>query len=256
MRESIKVIRCCSIISLIFLVLTYAVTVNSEGHFISIDSIWISNNFLITIFGGVFASMLVIVLCEIRKYLSAKTNTEQYLFFQSVYLYQALMQMKTYIEDYVNHYEWRIPENLFDESIRMIQCEMNALQLTDYVTFKYSNDSLMAEHGRFRIEALPKMQPVLQSGIRLKIAINKAIIDNLEKQLETHIYPTSSKQITSENLWVSRALNYELEIVSSSVLLVDSYIIALDNYCNKRFKWDEVKEKLVFMHLGDNNTSA
>ena len=161
MRESIKVIKYCSRASLVFLVLTYVVSVNIEGHFISTDSMLISNNFLITLFGGVFASMLVVVLCEVQKYLSVKTNTEEYLFYQSVYLYQALMQMRINIEDYLKHCEWKVPANLFDESIRMIQCEMNALQLTDYATFNNSNDSLMIEHARFRIESLSKMQPIL-----------------------------------------------------------------------------------------------
>ena len=80
MRESIKVIIWCSIVSIVFLILTYAVTVNAEAHFVVLDSVWISNNFLITLFGGIFASMLVVLLCEIQKYLSSKSRTEQYLF--------------------------------------------------------------------------------------------------------------------------------------------------------------------------------
>lgn len=48
MRESISVIKWCGLICIVFLVLTYAVTVNSEGNFITVDSVWISNSFLIT----------------------------------------------------------------------------------------------------------------------------------------------------------------------------------------------------------------
>ena len=60
MREIINVIKHCSFISFVFLILTYLTTVNIEGQFISVDSVWISNNFLVTLFGGVFASMLVV----------------------------------------------------------------------------------------------------------------------------------------------------------------------------------------------------
>ena len=234
-----------------FLVLTYAVTVNYEGHFISFDSVWISNSFLITLFGGVFASMLVVVLCEIQKYLSLKTNTEQYLFYQSLYLYQALMQMRIYIEDYLSHCEWQLPENLFDESLKMVQSEMIALQGTDYATFVHKEDSLMVEHGRFRIESLPKIQPLLQSGIRLKIVINETRIEYLQKQLKTNIYTGPNILITSECPRVAQVIKNELETVSSSIELVDSYINALDNYCNKEFNWNEVKGKLVFQHFED-----
>ena len=251
MRESIKIIKYCSKASLVFLLLTYVVSVNIEVHFMSIDSMLISNNFLITMFGGVFASMLVVVLCEVQKYLNVKTNTEEYLFYQSVYLYQALMQMRINIEDYLKHCEWQVPANLFDESIRMIQCEMNALQLTDYATFEHGNDSLMIEHGRFRIESLSKMQPILLAGIRLRLAINETEYYNLQKQLETHTYLSSNKQIASESPRVARILNDELKRVCLSVSLMDSYITAIDNYCNQRFKWDEMKVKFVFIHLGD-----
>lgn len=252
MRESIKVIKFCSIISLIFLLLTYAVTVNFEGHFVSIDSVWISNNFLITIFGGVFASTIVVLLCEIQKYISAKTNTERYLFYQSLYLYQVLMQMKINIEDYITHHEWEISKNLFDESIRMIQCEMNALQMTDYATFEHGDNSLMLKHIRFCRESLPKMQKVLQSGNKLTIAINTVKIENIENSQESHL----SKQITSKNPVIARVLSEELEIVSTSVILIDDYITVLDNCCNQKFKWYEMKAKLVFTHLKGNDIST
>jgi len=252
MRESIKVIKWSSLISIVFLILTYSVTVNSEGHFISVNSVWISNSFLITLFGGVFASMLVVVLCEIQKYLSAKASTEEYLFYQSLYLYQTLMQMKTIIGDYLNHNEWPVPENLFDESIRMVQSEMNALQITDYATFKHGEKTLMVEHGRFRIDTLPKIQPLLQGGIRLRLAINETDIEYLENQLATHSYSGARKQITSNSSRVARMLNDELELVTDSVELVDKYISLLNDHCSNRYKWNEVKVKLVFQHLEGN----
>lgn len=72
MSTSIKVIKFTSILSIIFLVITYLITVNIESRFISLNTIWISNNFLLTVFGGVFASTLVVLFCEINKYLIDK----------------------------------------------------------------------------------------------------------------------------------------------------------------------------------------
>ncbi len=249
MRESIKAIKWCSAISMIFLVLTYAVAVNAEARLISFNSIWISNSFLTTLFGGVFASMLVVVLCEVQKYLSSKSNTEQYLFWQSLYLYQALMQMKAIIEDYLKHCEWRLPENLLDESVRMVQAEINALQVTDYATFKHGEDSLMVEYVRFQKEVLPRLQPHLRSALRLKLAISETKMEYLEKQRETHSYLESREQVTSASPRVANMLSSELGSISSSVALVDSYISTLDKCCHKRFKWDDVKRKMEFQHL-------
>ena len=249
MRESIKVIIWCSIVSIVFLILTYAVTVNTEAHFVVLDSVWISNDFLITLFGGVFASMLVVLLCEIQKYLSAKRRTEQYLFYQSLYLYQALVQTRIFIEDYLSHEEWILPDNLFDESVRKIQCQLNAIQTTDYATFKHDEDSLMVEHGRFCADVLPKIQPILQSGNRLRISINKAKIKYLQKQIDTLNYSFRYLLITSKTPLVTRVLQEEKENISSYEVLVDSYITNVDKYCNKRFKWESLKGKLVYSHL-------
>ena len=121
MRESIKVIKCCGCISLLFLILTYLVSVNIEGNFIKFNTVWISNSFWLTLFGGVFASMLVVVLCEIQKYLSTKANAEQFIFFQALYLFQALEQMRVIVVDYLDYQELQVTENLFDESIRIYE---------------------------------------------------------------------------------------------------------------------------------------
>ena len=74
MSTSIKVIKFTSILSTIFLIITYLITVNIESNFISLNTIWISNNFLLTVFCGVFASTLVVMFCEINKYLIKDLN--------------------------------------------------------------------------------------------------------------------------------------------------------------------------------------
>ncbi len=251
MRESIKVIKWCGSISLVFLVLTYLISVNIEGDFIEFNTVWISNSFLLTLFGGVFASMLVVVLCEVQKYLSAKANTEQFIFFHGVYLYQALEQMRVISVDYLNHQELQVPENLFDESIRMIQSETNALQYTDYATFKQKEDTLMYEHGRFRVDTLQKLQPILQSGIKLRIAINEEKRDELQKQLETYQYGCVHTMVTSSRNKVRQVLNAEAERLSEVAGLMDHYLETVDRYCGCRFKWSEIKGQLRFPHVDE-----
>ncbi len=249
MRESIRVIKLCVIVSLVSLLLTYIVTVNLEGHFIEINSIWISNNFFVTLFGGVFASMLVVVICEIQKYNIAKATTENFLFYHGLSLYQTLMQMKTFIEDVNCYPEWNISKTLFDESVRMAQIEINALQVTDYVTFKSGEGTLMFEHEMLRNESLQKIQPILQSNNRLKIAINKIEMDELKSQMVSHVYSQSRMQITSSTPMVACVLKEELERVTSAIAIINGYLSIIDNYCHKRYRWDEMRGKLVFQHL-------
>ena len=66
MSSNIKVIRFTTIMSAIFAALTYFVALNISYQWFDIK--WLSNSFLLTIFGGAFASMLVVLICEVQKY--------------------------------------------------------------------------------------------------------------------------------------------------------------------------------------------
>ena len=84
MRGSAKVIKFTTAMSILFLALTYFTTVNIEAHIIELNTIWLSNNLALTVFGGAFASMLVVLICEVQKYITAKASMEEYIFYQAL----------------------------------------------------------------------------------------------------------------------------------------------------------------------------
>ena len=157
MLESIKMIKFCSVVSLICLILFYFTTIDAETYFAKLDFLGISNDFFITVFGGVFASIITVGACEYQKYRIMKFNTENYLFYQGFHLYQALIQLKQNIEDYIKHPGWLVAENLLDESIRMIQCEVTAIQRVEYITFFARRNVMINIYERFRKECMPDM---------------------------------------------------------------------------------------------------
>ena len=112
MRGSIETIKFTFILSLLFGIITYLVTVNIETNFFILNTIWISNNFVLTVCGGIVASFLVVLLSEIQKYLSTKSSSESYLFYHAVYLYSALFLMQQNILDYAKNSNKAIPENV------------------------------------------------------------------------------------------------------------------------------------------------
>lgn len=59
MRGNVKVIKFTAFMSILFLALTYFTTLNIETHILELNTIWFSNNFALTIFGGTFASILL-----------------------------------------------------------------------------------------------------------------------------------------------------------------------------------------------------
>ena len=69
MSTNISVIKFTAKTALALAVLTYATTLNIETNFVYPLAPYISNDLFLTIFGGAFASVLVVLLSEIHQYL-------------------------------------------------------------------------------------------------------------------------------------------------------------------------------------------
>ena len=65
MSTNLKVIKYTAIVSACFFVATFAICLNKSYEWFNIK--WLSNDFLLAIFSGVFASTLVVLICEIQK---------------------------------------------------------------------------------------------------------------------------------------------------------------------------------------------
>lgn len=236
MSTSIKVIKFTSIISILFLVITYLITVNIESGFIYLDTIWISNNFLLTVFGGAFASSLVVLLCEINKYLIDKENIESQLFFQSLYLYQALFLMQHNILDYQSHPNINIPENLFDHTTQMIKSQVYCLRGIDYASIR-KGKKIERMHNEFKQDTFIKFSP-LENGVNLlRCAILEERIENHEKDKPKPDY------ITSSNPKVATVLSEQMNQITALLEEVGIFIKTIDDNCKNRYNWDSYRNK-------------
>lgn len=236
MTESVKVIKFTTFMSILFLVLTYFTYINIEAHILQFNTIWFSNNFAITIFGGTFVSMLAVLICEVRRYITTKASVEEYIFYQALYLYQSLFLMQQNICDYQENTEAAVPDNLLDETTRMIQSEIFALQSTDYAPLKQKN-LLFTAHQKFCKKTAIDMQPIMRGCGVVRIAINKVKINYLRQGL-------LNKMVTSVNEPLQTALSVQLGRVSSALEKVDEYLKDIDKYCNHRYDWKKQREQI------------
>ena len=245
MSGNIKIIKFTVVLSCIFALLTYIVSLNMELLFFAPNWTWMSNNFALTVSGGIFASTLVVMLCEIQKYLSNKANCELYLFYQTLYLYTALLQAQKGIEEYVKNPAKPIPENLLSQSVYRTQCQINAVQNTDYTTFS-SKNRLVSARQKFFLESLADMNSFLLSDNYLKQAIITTKIRNLE---QNH----SQKFITSSDLLVQETLSIINKKSLSLLECVSNFLQEIDINCNSRFHWDELKQSIhrVYANVSD-----
>ena len=238
MSTSIKIIKFTGILSMIFLFFTYLVTVNIEKHIIELNTIWISNNFVLTILGGAFASFLVVLLCEIQKYFIDKNNTETFMFFQALYLYQALFLMQQNIIDYQSHPNIQIPENLLDNTTHMIKSQVYCLRGIDYTTIKKDNE-IAKKHRAFVVETFSKIIQLEMGMNTLRCIVLEEKCFILEKKLANNEYENYRASIvTSSNEKVAVFLAKQLRETSALLEEMSLYLKTIDDNCDNRYNWN------------------
>ena len=241
MRSSIKVILYTSLLSIVFLVLTYFVTVNMETNFIALNVYWLSNNLFLTLFGGAFASMVVVLLCEWQKYLNAKSESESVLFFQAYYLYQVIYQIYNNISDYQNNPKICLAENLMDDLSQKVYYQMNALQNVDYIPiytyiFRKMNKVIQSIIP-LRSKILPLAEELTHAPNLLRIAIYEALLEQPELNHDKTRITSSINPVRSI-----------LEIYKTKCKLLleqlESYLLDFDQNMGNRFHAEKMLKSI------------
>ncbi|MBP3629882.1 MAG: hypothetical protein J6J23_00125, partial [Clostridia bacterium] len=72
MSSNLKTMKLTVILSGCFLIVTFIICLNKSYEWFSIK--WVSNDFLLTVFCGLFSSTLVVLICEWQKYFFNKRS--------------------------------------------------------------------------------------------------------------------------------------------------------------------------------------
>lgn len=230
MRTCVKTIKFTAIASILLLILTYLVSVNSEAHYIELKTAWLSDSFLLTLFGGAFASMLVVLLCEIHRYSVEKRITEDAMFYNALYLYDELYLLKMNLYDFQNAPDKTIHEKLAESRAIQIQNTAAVLERTEYFTL-CRKSRLFQKHSAFIAGLDEVIRPVVLGSNFLEQSVLLAKIENLKNRNE--------KPVTSSDYPVFEVLTAEQERIAAALTVVDSYLTAIDSACNMRYKWGE-----------------
>lgn len=236
MSGNIQTIKFTAALSTIFAIFTYIITLNMELAFFAPNWLWISNIFALTVCGGIFASTLVVMFCEVQKYLSNKSSCEQYLFYQTVYLYSALSLIQRVTKEFLETPTEAVTENLLERTVQMIRCQLNAIQSVDYMTFSKKNNLMIAQHN-FCTEIAPKINSFLHVDNYLTRAVLTVQIANMD-------HFGQKKSVTTADQLVFQVLTV---INKNSILLLDDvsgYLNSIDHACHNRFHWDIQKQKI------------
>lgn len=227
MKSQVKIIRFVAIMSIVLAAITYLITVNIEVGFIKLNTPWLSNNFLLTVCGGAFASMLVVLLCEIQKYFEIKKETENRIFKYAFHAYVQLVTLDKLIKGCLANPNRIMTNGILSVWTNSIQNAVDELMVTDYDTLLGKN-KLEKEFSGFQTNALVDIQYYTIYEKYLDIAIFQDQISYIDKHGEKGKITSSS---TNTN-FVLRKLEF---MFAKGLLNTWIFLKDMDELCDGRF---------------------
>lgn len=232
---------------LIFLGLSYLVSVNKELVFYSANSAWISNDFLLSCFTGIFASLMVLITTEIYKFFQMRRSMEQWLFVQMVTIYSQLHIAEKSIQDSLSSTE-RVPTNLLhylSYTIKQVTPGLRAFDFNPWFKTKSVN-AIIKIIKRLHSNQLNNLETLANDCIYLEMAIGTDKIIEHGKGVFTPI-------ITFVSPNTNRTLIALLNGIQNSKLQMVTNITELNTACNDRFHWSEAISQISSMPTIDSS---
>ena len=226
MRSNVKTIKLTTRLSLTLAAMTYLISIKGV---LGIDEIkWLPDTFLFAVFGGAFASMLVVMICEISKYYENRESTETFLYSHLYYLYGQLQIMLQNIYFLAKHND-AIQKDALKQLIHNSEAEMNTVFYIDYAPYK-SNNVILVEKENYNKIVFPAVQGFLRDCRTFELAV---LTDEIIKR----------KGGIGDNS------NLVLEKFSTQIqeplLQLNALLIKIDKSCKGRYNWPQVRDRMV-----------
>jgi len=231
MRSNVKTIKLTAWLSLVLAAITYIVSI--KGAWGVRDSKWLPDVFLLAVFGGAFASMLVVLICEISKYCQNRDNVETYLFSHLNYLYGHLLVISRNISFLSNHKEY-LQKNVLAQLIANAESEMNAVYYTDYAPFSRANkiSKIKQDYDKTTFTII---RDFLHDCGMLDIAIITDMLLKYEKK-------TNGKKELCNN---AHLVLTKLSVLNQKALdEIDLLLERIDQSHNNKFNWSNIRKHI------------
>lgn len=236
MRTQVKIVRFAAVTSAIFAIITYLITLNMENRFITLNTPWLSNNFALTVCGGAFASMLVVLVCEVQKYLLEKQNAEDQIYTHVAYIFAQLHIMKANIQSCVVKPSQTVPGQLLAYSTGIIRNEISLVANVNYVTLTESK--LVKEYQALCQIAFQHIENYAVSTSNLDIAVKMDQINNLQ-------FYGVERPVTSQSYYTHQTLDILSRNLAPLPAEIDSFLSKLDRICKNRYQWSSRRDAML-----------
>ena len=236
MNKSINSIKYIMLLSLVFLLLTYGISLNEDNQWLVLNTPWISNNFAFALAGGTFASLVVILACEIKNYCLLKHQTEDHLYSQLFALYTQITIIHYNTKRQINEINTPVPNNLIEEIANRGLLYLNNLVSIDYTTFSKCN-TIKVVLNQYSGKKGMRIRTFLQNSVFLKLAINEDKLNMLKQGKNEMVISSSPKT----NLTLKKIHK------DSSVVLtfIENSLDIVNKECKNRYHWKEVERNVI-----------
>ena len=214
--------------------LTYLISINMENHFVAVNTKWLSNDFLFAITVGVFASLVIVLVCEIIRYKQMKNAAENVLLMNFGNLYGQFLIIRSNCVRALNSKEV-VSDNLILSTCNNANMIVDSIHGMDYTLFCKNNKANQI-WTHFKTDKYLALKNVLINFAFLRIAIwedGKVLLSQGKQNL-----------VTSECENTNKALNKIVNQSNTILTYLDQIIIQLDDALGKRYDWQKIKQSL------------
>lgn len=205
-----------------------------ENHFIALNAKWISNDFLFAIAGGAFASLVIVLVCELIHYRQLKLATENTLFIYLGNLYGQFLIIRSNCKRVLNNKDI-VSDNLIQSSCNNAKMVLDSINGIDYTLWGNTN-KITKILNEFKVNKYFTIKYLLTDSIFLRIAIcedKKILLSQGKQDLVTSDCPNTNKVL--------------MKIVSQSTTILtflDQIIKQIDNELGNKYQWQNKKKTI------------
>lgn len=241
MCENVKVIKYTFWLSIFFLMITYLVSLNIEIGFFVPNIPWLSNSFLLTVFGGMFGSTVVVLICEIKRYFINKRKIEDYFYYHSYYLCTHLLVLYNSLNTILCNADEYPDGNFLNNPKVGAIAELNALLTGDYTTLSEKN-LLKTVIDKFRLSDWKIIDEFLRDCEFLNVAILQDKFESSKEELHKLLERDDIHGFVSKkDKTVVQTLEILIKEAEKCFKLTECLLQKIDNHCGGRYKWSESK---------------
>ena len=235
MSTSVNTIKRLFWIMLGVLVLTYLISLNIENHFFVANIKWLSNEFLFAIAGGAFASLLIVLICELIKYRQLKFATENALLVNLGSLYGQFLLIRSSCKRVLNNKDL-VSDNLIQPTCNNATMVVDSIYGIDYVLLSRTN-KVKDLLDQFKSHKFLTIKNILTNFTFLRIAIceDKKILLAQGKQ-----NPVNSDS-PNTNLVLNKVVNQSTTILT----YLDQIITQIDDETGNKYQWQNRNQTLI-----------